>query len=392
MNTLPTVTANGRDMAGSAMVACLVTTFLLLSTGITSLMVMVSKQAVARRAIEVDLAYMEAEAAADLALCEMRARRDYAADGVGIVAANAGPGNSAAWLEPPYAGPGSYTLVARATVGRVTRTIEVTIQKEPGPPGFAGYSALSFSGTGVVDSYDSSLGTYGSQPPGNDVRVRSNGNIVVAGGAQVHGDATPGPTGTVSGAAAVTGSTAPATDLMPVPPYVYAPPIAASGPYTGTNTYGAGIYRHTTLTLNSSRVLTIAGDVELYVDGNFSISAMAMIVLNSGCRLTIHHGSGTMNIAGQGVINLDQAPERLTIKSATSSAVSFAGGSAFYGTLMAPYAPLTCSGSAGVYGAAAGRTLTMSGGMHMHYDKVLDESGPVSVRLIRPLGRTAGKS
>ena len=51
MNTLPAVGADNRrrDMAGSATVVCLVTTFLLLSTGITSLMVMVSKQAVAVR-------------------------------------------------------------------------------------------------------------------------------------------------------------------------------------------------------------------------------------------------------------------------------------------------------------------------------------------------------
>jgi hypothetical protein len=249
---------------------------------------------------------------------------------------------------------------------------------------------------GLIDTYDSSAGTYASQVvgghAGSDVRVASNGNITLSGAAAIWGDATPGPSGTVAGAVGVSGSTAPASAPFPVPTYTYSPTVPASGALTSTTSFASGTYRYTSVALNTGDVATINGNVVWYVDGSFLIAGTGYTSLLPGATLTIHHGSGDFTISGTGVINQGQDPANLSIHSATTSSINVSGSAAFYGQLFAPQATLIASGSAGIYGSARASTLSLSGGMNLHFDRQLGGSGELAVRLVRPLGRTAGKS
>ena len=347
-----------------------------MSFGTATLTMLLAKQSVVKRAIEVDEAFVAAEASVDLAMSELLNDKDYGGDGIGVVSGGAGGASFTATLVPPFAGPQAYTILATGTVGSISRRIEVEV--EPGTvsaPGFLGLDSISMSG-GVVDTYDSRNGTYASQASGScragtDARIQSNGDITLSGSAMVHGHATPGPGKTVSDITGVSGSTAPAASALVADPVVYAPPIAAMGSVSSSITLGTGRYRYGSFLIGSGKVATIAGDVELWVDGRFEISGSGMAVLKPGARLCIHHGTDRFTISGSGFVNEDQTPAHLTVCSATTSAVTCSGNVAFFGTITAPKAPLTASVGAGIFGSVVAKTLTLGGGTSLHYDKAL---------------------
>src|SRR5206468_10450427 len=139
--------------------------------------------------------------------------------------------------------------------------------------GFFGVNSIRMSG-GIADSYDSAAGTYASQVVGGHASdsgsVGSNGNITLSGSAQIWGDATPGPTGIVSGAAGVHGSTAPAAADVTLAPYVYSPPIASAGNLATSATLANGTFRYTQVSIGGGQTLTFSGNVTLYVDQKFT--------------------------------------------------------------------------------------------------------------------------
>ncbi|HLQ38415.1 MAG TPA: hypothetical protein VK348_11475, partial [Planctomycetota bacterium] len=282
--------------------------FVIMSVGTATLGVLLAKHAVVKRAVEVDQAYLTAEAGIDLAMGELNNNKDYGVNGIGVVAGTAGKGTFTTTLAPVFAGPGTYTLVSTGHIGGVTRSITVNILQTATAAGFVGLSSITMSG-GLIDTYDASLGTYASQVSGthagSDAKLKSNGNITLTGSAKVYGDATPGVAGTVSGAAGVTGSTAPESTVMTVPPVVYAPPIASMGAFSATKVFAPGTYRYSTFTVPGGKIATFTGNVVLYVDGNFTISGSGVGIISPGAHLTIYHGAGTFTISGSGVVNQD---------------------------------------------------------------------------------------
>ncbi|HEX29795.1 TPA: hypothetical protein ENG04_06905, partial [Candidatus Poribacteria bacterium] len=128
-------------------------------------------------------------------------------------------------------GEGTYTVMLRnlpgnpkgldlKSIGR-SRSQTWTIQlrlgaHDRGPFEFAAFggSGLSVSGSVETDSYNSALGRYEDQTPGQEGNIGSNGDIRITGSGCIKGDATPGPgcSVTITGSAVVTGSTEPAPE------------------------------------------------------------------------------------------------------------------------------------------------------------------------------------
>ena len=77
----------------------------------------------------------------------------------------------------------------------------------------------------------------------------------------------------------VSGSIAPATTPITVDPFVYAPPIAAAGAFADSGTFNSGVYRYTSFNVPGGKSVTFNGDVELYVDGKFTISGSGFATL-----------------------------------------------------------------------------------------------------------------
>ena len=71
------------------------------------------------------------------------------------------------------------------------------------------------------------------------------------------------------------------------------------------------------------------------------------------------------------IVNETENPADLTILS-TGTEFKLGGGSAFYGTLVAPYADVVLSGSgSSFFGALVGKTVTFNGGFEIHVDESL---------------------
>ncbi|HEX6810573.1 MAG TPA: hypothetical protein VF384_03015 [Planctomycetota bacterium] len=399
MNTLPTAETprHRSSMAGSATVICLMSLCVVMSFGTATLTMLLAKHSVVKRAIEVDECFMAAEAAVDLVMSELTTNKDYAGDGMGVVSGAAGRVSFTAQLVPAFAGPQDYTIVATGIVGGVSRAISVEISPQAGSgPGFIGINGINMSG-GIIDSYESSKGTYLSQASGDPLHAGSEANIQSNVGMSlsglVYGNATPGPGYTVSGGSGVTGSTAPATEPLVIDPYVYAPPIATMGSVSSTITLNSGVYRYTSFVIGGGKFAYFNGDVTLYVDKKLEISGSGQGILKPGAKLTIHHGTDKWTFSGSGIINEDQKPASLTLYSATTYAGTISGGASFYGTIYAPNTPMTASGDSDIYGAVTVKTMSLTGGMCLHYDSSLGKGTGAFARIVvRPSGSIARRS
>ncbi|MBK8980376.1 MAG: hypothetical protein IPM29_31125 [Planctomycetes bacterium] len=358
--------------------ALLLSLFLVLVlAGLSSALVSTSlfRQSTARALQEHERAYERALAALDVALFELNTSSDTGTDGIGNVAATIAGGDLQVVITPPFAGPAQYTLQVVGGFGPAREGLRVVVATDAElSSGLFGRDSIAMSGGFSVDSYHSGAGTYASQVSGDHAgetgHITSNGDIT-AGGGIVYGDATPGPGFQVLHPEKVMGATAPAAEARAIDPYVYVPPIGSSGPWTGAGSISTGTYRYDTLTLGSSDVLTINGDVTLYVDDKFTASGSSAIVLSSGATLTIHHGASDFTVSGGGVINPDEAPSRLALFSASLKKLTLSGGAAFFGQVYAPEAEFVSSGGSHLYGSFVTRRANLSGDGGLHFDTSL---------------------
>lgn len=352
---------------------------------------------VARSLNDQDRAIEAAMTGLDLAVFEIQESLDTGDDGIGNSEGELAGGSYSVTIDPVFGASENYTLRVSGEFGESSRGIEMIVTSESYfPYGMFGKSSLDMGGTYSVDSYDSEDGTYASQSSGGF--AGGNGNLgcngdIIAGGSTVYGNATPGPGFQVLGDPTnVTGSTSPAVVPYEFETYVYDPPLVATGNYQGTGTLTAGAYRYNRLRLVGTQVLTLEGEVDLYVDGGFDISGTASIVVAPGATVNIYHGSGTMNIAGTGIVNQEALPANLTITSATTDSIKVSGTSAFYGLLYATEAEFRSIGTSDWYGVVVADTLDLGGSGFLHFDESLqipEELSQFRIRSARPIS-TAG--
>jgi hypothetical protein len=369
---------------------CVVVLFILMSAGASTLSVGLMQKAAARRTVEVDQAMAIAEAGIDRAVFELGMGADYGSDGIGNASGTVGMGSFSVTITPAFTGPGTYRVRSTSTVNAVQRALEAVVAPTTNFSSFFGRDALTLSGSGIADSYDSSLGTYASQVSGvhagEEVCVASNGTIDISGVFMVYGTASPGPGFTVTSPTNVTGSTTPAISPVLPDPYAYSPAVASLGPWSGPGDLGPGVLRYDSFDLAGGGDLTFHGDVELWVDGGFSLSGTAQIVVAPGASLVIHHGTGDLSLAGNGLVNQSAVPSKLQVFSASSTLISVLGTADFHGVVYAPEAAFVANGAASVYGSVIARTIEASGGPGLHYDVALSSvAGEYEVRFVRPV-------
>jgi hypothetical protein len=152
----------------------------------------------------------------------------------------------------------------------------------------------------------------------------------------------------------------------------------SAGTYGGTNyTYllnNANYYASSGITM-AGTTMGVAGNVTLYVNGDFTTTSTTYIYLYPGANLKLYIG-GAMSMAGQGIINGTGLASQLTVygTSTTTQTWSYAGNALFVGTIYAPNANFTFSGNAGAVGSFTGNTVTITGGAGIHYDENLSKA------------------
>jgi hypothetical protein len=260
-----------------------------------------------------------------------------------------------------------------------------------------GCGALSWSGGGSTDSYDSSAPLVGgvpvTDPSGGN--VGTNGNLDENGGVTVINGSLSTPRTGIGGCASgavtaltLSGSPAPTAGLTELAQTVnYPPPDPPNPPPTGDFTvnnsttvskvpgsYGnivikgelrltAGIYNINSLSMNAGAVLRImSGPVILNVAGYNTAGDPSSGYLGDAMDMT----GGSMSTNG----NYD--PSLFQILYAGTGNIKMAGGSDTVCTLYAPNATvMNNSAGANWYGAVVARRVTDSGHATIHYDRRL---------------------
>lgn len=357
-----------------------------------------------RFTIAEERAFLAAEAGVDVAMVELKKLEDLATDGLGNAVGDLAGGGYDVTIDPPYAGPGEYTLRATGSYDREERSLEVVIVTGASTgrwqDALLSQSWVDIRSGSRVDSYDSRTGTYsdqyGSGYASTSGNVRSNGPVDLTNGSQVWGDACSGPQSgvTLDGSSSVSGATAPAMENADIESYDYSPPIAASGSgYFLDGSMGGlstGTYRYPDLSITSTGTLTISGSVVLYVDGRFDLEGV--IVLEEGASLLIHHGSGDFLLRnGARLGSAAHGAEAVQVFSATTERVSIESGSEMVGVIDAPGASGSVCANSTLYGAMVANTILLESDSWVHYDEALvaggggDDSQGIEIIMIREI-------
>lgn len=302
--------------------------------------------------------------------------------------------------------------------GYIYRTVEVTTFRSTiFTNAIAATGEIQLSGGALVDSYSSCAGSYGgtnSHGSVANVVTDSQGSPAIdMSGGHIYGMAATGANGVIkiSGSADIgdaswnTNSSDKGiegvgwtNDTMNVhypsnsPPANYQTWLA---PSTVTNLTGitgltnTGITSATVLSgsdytmssftsSDSAHPMLITGPSTLYVTGDFTVSGSGYVEILPGGSLTLIVGGSSTTISGGGVVNGTQEPADFAyVGLIGNTTLTYSGSAAFKGTVDAPQANFTISGSAGGYGAAIVKTYTDSGGAAWHYDTCLAIAGPL---------------
>jgi hypothetical protein len=247
--------------------------------------------------------------------------------------------------------------------------------------------AVRFRSGGTVDSYDSSLGTYGSQTPSASAIVA--GPTVTFTNAGIYGYVATNGATPVSGASGrVYGPSSPASPKVDPTRVLtsYTQPllsvIAPSGSGTilpsGTATIGTAgastpsVYYGTDLVLSGSNTLTIDGPVVISLSGNLTVSNTARIIVTTNGSVSFHV-AGDIALGGNGIRNDRQDPSKVAILGSDTGndTPTISTSATFYGVIYMPYDGLTISSSLTIYGAIVAKTVYFSqssGTPVIHYD------------------------
>ncbi len=253
-----------------------------------------------------------------------------------------------------------------------------------------GLDSVSITGSGIVDSYDSSGGYPATK--GSLANVLSNGTITVGGSgkvfgnvrstragvsltgsAQVTGNATAGTT-VSKGASAVVGGTITNNALAPVmtlPSVPVCSPFSSNSGITGTYTYNASTGD---LTLSGINVATLANGT--YCFHNVSLTNSAQLKVNGPVTIRL---TGTLNTGGATSLpNTTQIPSNLRILSSYSGSngVNFGNSASLQLLVYAPQTGVSITGSAPLFGTVAGKSITLSNSGMIHYDTQLKSVWP----------------
>jgi len=267
----------------------------------------------------------------------------------------------------------------------ISRTVKVGVTNPPTvwTHAIAVNGAVNFVGHPVVDSFDSRLGPYNTvsnrSAVGGIATNSKNTGAVSLGGANIYGPVSTGPGGTVTGG--TVGDVAWNASNSGIEPgwtnntmNVAYPSntIPTGGPWVGPSQYTnvtSGTYQLSSFT--SSGDVTINGNVVLYVTGDFKVKGSDTITIKPGGSLKLIAG-GSVDLGGGGVLNNTGYAVNFSIIGLNScTSVNYHGTAQFIGTVNAPQADFSLSGTTDAFGAVIANTASMNGNTAFRYDSSL---------------------
>lgn len=254
-----------------------------------------------------------------------------------------------------------------------------------------GLNSVSISGSGYVDSYNSSGGypatksslanilSNGVITLGNSGKVwgsvrSTQAGVNMSGASQVTGNATAGTTVSLSGSASVGGTIT--NNQMGA--LITLPSVSACGPPYSSNSGISGTYSYNSgtgdLSLSGVNIATLANGN--YCFHNITLTNSAQLKVNGPVVIKM---TGTLNASGATVINNTTAvPGNLLVLSSYtgSNGVSFTNGTNAYLVIYSPGTGATIGGSAPLFGTVSANSITVSNSGAIHYDTQLNTIWP----------------
>lgn len=265
-------------------------------------------------------------------------------------------GNAVNWLFGSIFGIAPVNLAASATAVRLPEL----------PGAIASRSTIDLSGIVSIDSYDPRLGPYGVDTAGSDGDIVADGSISLTGSAFVDGDAKSSSV-SLSGSATVTGDVS-----APRRPVELASVDMTDAATNNDNASLPLIEQGNNLVspMDANRNFSLQSGVDYslppgtYYFNDFSLSGQASLTVSGP---TVIYLTGNLDTSGGDVINSTQVPNNLQIFMSGGTAKLNAGVD-WYGLLYAPDTTVTVSGTADIYGAVIGESVTTSGTADLHFD------------------------
>ncbi len=272
---------------------------------------------------------------------------------------------------------------------RAQKTIETIISLRQNllfNAGMTGCNGLSAVGRASIDSYDSSLGSYGGDNihgNGSLTTCVAGANISLTQNVVIKGNVTATGEVTMSGSPTVVGDiteNGPTSECDPLDVATYVESKRPAGTPTSLSLSGGNttITGPTTLYYNDLKLSGTAtfeingtGPVTMFIDGDWSMTGQSRFVIGPAVKLTVYI-TGSANLAGNGILNFGP-PTNLAIYSSNTgeSAVIMSGNEDFSGAIYAPLGTVALSGNAVFYGAVRGKIVNDSGNAAFHYDEQL---------------------
>ncbi|MCI0747743.1 MAG: hypothetical protein L0Y58_20240 [Verrucomicrobia subdivision 3 bacterium] len=136
-----------------------------------------------------------------------------------------------------------------------------------------------------------------------------------------------------------------------------------------------GDYQINSISLGSGQKMMITAKVRLYVVGTTSVGGgSGEVIIGNGGSVEWYAG-GDVSLAGKGLINVPGLAKNFSLIGLNSCHdVTYAGSSQFIGTVYAPAAKVTITGTADAFGALAGKEVDLNGTFSFHYDEALQGS------------------
>jgi hypothetical protein len=322
-------------------------------------------------------------------------------------------GDQTFWVKATDVGNGCVALESHGRSDGSKVGVELVVK--PAENGFFRWAAfgdesMHLDSNARTDSYDSGDGTYLAQQihgsganayANTEGDIGSNYNVTMNSNDKVWGDATPGPTGTVSGSgvANIYGNTTPLTAPIVFPPIV----VPSISPVTAltvssTTTLASGNYNFSLLMLNASKTLNIVGPativcsdfklksgstvsidasngpVKFYVVNDFVMSSNTRIASTTWTPSDVEINLLSDNILDPGIdIDFDE------------DLVDFSSNSKLYGTVYAPSAKIEIKSNFELFGAMIARRVDLRSYARIHYDETLATNGSADGQVYSPI-------
>ena len=307
---------------------------------------------------------------------------------VGTEAEPAGFGEGLFWVEAIDKGGDLIELESTALAGSARISLGMVVERAEISVGSLGIYAtqdLTVESGSLIDSYNSSQGTYAEQVLSGDNNsessVGSSGSVTLdgsRGAVEVRGDAVPGMTETVTqnGTVTVSGSTAPRSSAVVLPaPEAPAPKMNAGVAHVSPVplVIPSGTRGVESLAIGPGATVVVVGPASI-VAGGINMATGASIQFDVSDGPIDFFVTGDMTVAdGAALENLAQDPTQLSLQMASTRAgtygdLSLGSNITFHGSLYAPSSAVTLGAGSQVFGSIVADSLGLAQGAQLHYD------------------------